>query len=160
MEYWTNKLGGWVFNFHIMEGIAIYTLILMHPIMFVLMNHFIGKGFDAFFVFLGFCVLCHTKLDLYYMLGRTAFWLLNISVWAGLLRASTQFMRVNWRKFHVLNYLIFLIVGFHGFLLGTDFSYPPFIFFAVPAYLTILIVVIFVKLPTLFASLKPQIPAS
>ncbi|HKC04728.1 MAG TPA: hypothetical protein VKC54_02560 [Patescibacteria group bacterium] len=152
MDFWTEKLGGWVFKFHIMEGITIYTLIVLHPISFMVFNYFIGHGLNPFFVFVDFCILCSTKIDLYYTLGRTAFWLLNISVWAALFRTATPFMRVNWRKFHILNYLVFLIVGLHGFFLGTDFSYMPFIIFAIPAYITVLGIIIFIKLPGLFRS--------
>lgn len=143
MEFWTNKLGGWIFNFHINEGIAVYALIILHPITFMIFNHFIGKGWDPFFVFTDFCVLCKTNIDLFYTLGRLSFWLLNVSVWAGLLRMSTPFMRVNWRKFHILNYVIFLLIGVHSIGIGTDVGTPPFSFFHGPALAVVTGIIIY-----------------
>ena len=153
MEQWTEKLGGWVFRFHILEGVAIYLLVLMHPIFFVLYNYFYGKGFDPFYVFTQVCVICKQQ-ELYYTLGRVSFWLINITVITGLFRAATPYMRKNWTKFHILNYFIFLIVGIHGLSIGTDFRTLPFFAFAVVAYLIVLYVVLFKKLPSLFSFLK------
>jgi hypothetical protein len=153
MEKWTEKLGGWVLNFHIREGIIIYSLVILHPLVFVLFRHFSGQGTDPVFVYLGFCVFCQTQLDLYYTLGRTAFWLLTIGVLAGLFRASTPFMRVNWKKFHVVNYAVFLIVGIHGLSLGTDFRSMPFFAFAILAYLLVLFTIIR-KIPNVFSTFK------
>jgi len=143
MSYWTQKLGGWIFNFHILEGVTVYTLIILHPLTFMVFNYFIGHGFNPFFVLVDFCILCSNRIDFYYTLGRTAFWLLNITVWAGLLRVSTPFMRVNWRKFHILNYAVFLIVGLHSIGLGTDVGTPPFSFFHGPALVIVSLIIIY-----------------
>ena len=143
MNYWTEKFGGWIFNFHITEGIIAYILIILHPVSFVFFNYFAGVGFNPFFVFVDFCVLCSTRKDLYYTLGRISFWLLNISVWAGLLRTTTPFMRVNWRKFHILNYLIFMLIGLHSIGVGTDIGTPPFSFFHGPSLVIVSLIIIF-----------------
>ena len=147
------KLGGWVFKFHVIEGIFIYVLVFLHPIFFMLFNYFTGHGLNPFYVFTDICVLCDRKIDLYYTLGRVSFWLINVTVLAGLFRAATPFMRLHWRKFHIFNYLVFLIVGIHGLLLGTDFSRMPFFAFAILAYL-IVIWTIIRKLPLLFEYFK------
>ena len=154
MEWFTNRVGGWVFRFHIVEGVVIYTLVFLHPVMFLVFNYFQGKGFDPFYVFTQICVLCPNRLELYYTLGRVSFWLLTIAVFAGLFRAATPFMRANWRKFHVLNYLVFLIIGIHGLSIGTDFMTEPFFGFAIVAYLVVLYIVIIKKLPQLYMVLK------
>jgi predicted ferric reductase len=153
MERWINKFGGWVFNFHVFNGIVIYTLAILHPLAFLLSRHFIGAGLDPIFVFLGFCFYCQTKLDLYYTLGRIAFWLITIGVLAGFLRKSTPFMRFNWRKFHILNYVAFLIIGVHGYLLGTDFLTQPFFTFSIIAYLLVIYTIVR-KLPNLILFCK------
>lgn len=142
MEKWTEKLGGWIFQYHIAEGIVIYCLVILHPIMFVVYNYFTLHTIDPVYVFLGFCLLCHPMIEYYYTLGRVAFWLLTIGVSAGLFRASTPFLRVHWRKFHVLNYLVFLIIGIHGLSIGTDFMMMPFFPFAILAYVIVLYTVI------------------
>ncbi|KKQ91724.1 MAG: hypothetical protein UU16_C0014G0001 [Candidatus Woesebacteria bacterium GW2011_GWA2_40_7] len=143
MEKWTNKLGGWIFRFHIIEGVIAYILIILHPISFMFFNYFLGRGLDPFYIFTGFCLLCPTRIDFFYTLGRVSFWLLNISVWAGLLRAATPYMRVNWRKFHILNYLVFVLIGIHSIGVGTDVGTPPFSFFHGPALITVGIIIIY-----------------
>jgi predicted ferric reductase len=156
MERWINKFGGWVFNFHVLNGIVIYSLAILHPTMFLLSRYFIGVGADPIFIFLGFCIYCHTKFDFYYTLGRVGFWLITVGVLAGFFRKSTSFMRFNWRKFHVLNYVAFLIIGAHGYLLGTDYLTQPFFTFSIIAYLLVLYTVIR-KLPSLFSFYKKWI---
>ncbi|HJY98925.1 MAG TPA: hypothetical protein VJ227_04380 [Patescibacteria group bacterium] len=142
MHWFIDKLGAWVFKFHIVEGVTIYTLVVLHTIGFLLFNYFSGKGFDPFYVFLGFCILCENATELLYTLGRISFWLLTIAVFAGLLRTATPFLRIHWRKFHVLNYLVFLLVGVHGFFVGTDFRTMPFFIVGAGAYLFVLMIVI------------------
>jgi sulfoxide reductase heme-binding subunit YedZ len=149
MSFWKEKLGTWIFKFHIRQGIGIYTLVLLHPIFLGLANHFSGHGFDPFFIFTDVCVLCHTFLDFYYTLGRVAFWILTLVVFAGLFQVANPWLRKNWQKLHVLNYVVFLIVGLHGFFLGTDFRIQPFFAMAVVIYVIILAIVIFVELPRL-----------
>lgn len=153
MQRWTEKLGGWVLRFHINEGVAIYLIILMHPIFFMLYRYFTGVGLDPFYIFTQVCILCQYRIELYYTLGRVSFWLINMTVFAGLFRMSTPFMRMNWRKFHVFNYLVFLIIGIHGLSIGTDFMVMPFFAFAIIAYLIVIYTVIR-KLPGLFSFLQ------
>jgi len=156
MEKLTKKLGGWVFNFHVWEGIIIYFLLILHPLMFMFFQHFIGQGTDPINVFLGVCLFCDPKIEYFYTLGRVAFWLITIGVFAGLYRSANPFMKKNWRKFHVLNYFVFLLIGVHGFILGPDLPTKPFIYFAIPVYLIILYTIVR-KLPGLFASYRKWI---
>lgn len=152
MEKWTKKFGGWVFRFHIIEGVFIYLLVVLHPVFFMLYNYFYGRGFDPFYVFTQVCVLCRPR-ELYYTLGRVSFWLVNIVIYTVIFRSATPYLRANWRKLHVINYVIFLLVGIHGFSSGTDFRVMPFFAFAVVAYL-IVIYRIILKLPSLFVAYK------
>ncbi len=153
MERWINKFGGWVFKFHIFNGIAIYTLAILHPLAFLFSRYFLGIGADPIFIFLGFCIYCQTKLDFYYTLGRIAFWLLTIGVLAGFFRNATPFMRFNWRKFHILNYAAFLIIGVHEYLVGTDYMAQPFFAFSIIAYLLVLYTIVR-KLPSIILFCK------
>ena len=133
MPYLTQKFGGWIFNFHVMEGILIYILVLGHPALYMAYRYLIGQGLDPFFIFTNVCVLCHTKLDLYYTFGRVAFWFITIGVFAGLYRTATPFLRTHWRKFHILNYFAFLFVGYHSLMLGSDLGTAPFAYFHGPS---------------------------
>ena len=149
MQWWTEKFGGWVFKFHIYEGVFVYLFMLIHTFSFLLFNYFLYQKFDPIFVYFDVCLLCKTTADYFYTIGRISFWLLTITVFAGLFRASTPFMRANWRKFHTLNYLVFLLTGVHAYFLGTDFFTKPFFYFAIFAYAAVLYIVIFKKLPEL-----------
>jgi len=156
MEKWAKKFGGWVFNFHVWEGIIIYSLVVLHPLMFMFLQHFVGHGTDPINVFLGICLFCDPKIEYVYTLGRIAFWLLTIGVFAGIYRSANSFMKKNWRKFHVLNYLAFLLIGIHGFILGPDIPSKPFIYFAIVAYLLVVYTIVR-KLPALLVSYKKWI---
>src|SRR4030042_2301674 len=150
MDKWERKLGEWVFKYHVIEGIIIYCLALLHPLSLMFLNYFVGSGLNPYFVFIDVCLICRYPIDYYYTLGRISFWLLTVTVFAGLFRKATPWLKKNWRKLHVLNYLVFLIVGAHGFLIGTDFRTLPFFLFAIIAYSIVVGVVVFIELPRLY----------
>lgn len=138
MNKWIEKFGGWIFKFHVIEGIFAYLFILSHPLFFVLINYKLKGTFDPFYVFTDFCVLCQNKLELYYTFGRVAFWLITIAVLAAELRTQPWLLR-NWRKFHILSYFAFFFVALHSWNVGSDIASKPFIWF----YWTATILVIF-----------------
>ena len=146
----TKWLGEWVFNFHIWDGIIAYILIFLHPLLLVFFNHFAGVGWDPYAVFINACLLCKTPMEYYYTLGMIAFWLLTLTVFMGIYRNYNLWFKRNWRKFHVFNYVVFLVVGLHGFLIGTDFKVQPFYSFAILASLTVTGIIIFVEIPRLY----------
>ncbi len=149
MSVWIKKIGGWIFKFHLFEVGLVYTLALAHPLFLILFNHFVGIGWDPYRVFINVCLLCQTPLLYYYTLGMISFWLLTLAVFGGLFRSASPWLKTHWRKLHILNYIVFLIVGLHGFLIGTDFRYQPFYSFALVAYALVAGVVIFIELPRL-----------
>jgi predicted ferric reductase len=150
----TKKLGEWVFSFHVFEGALAYTLVLLHPIFFLLSTYFAGGKFDPYVAFVNVCLLCNSPAGYYQTLGIISFWLLSVAVFAALFRKSTPWLKANWRKFHVINYVTFLVVGAHGFLLGLDFRVQPFFTFAVLAYAIVLGIVVFIELPRLFKNFR------
>ena len=154
MGKFSEKLGTWVFKFHFFEGGLIYTLALAHPLSLVLFNHFTGIGWDPYRVFINACLLCQSQLEYYYTLGMLSFWLLTVAVFAGIFRASTPWLKANWRKLHVINYVVFLIIGLHGFLIGTDFRIQPFYLFAILAYVLVAGIIIFVEIPRLHKNFR------
>jgi methionine sulfoxide reductase heme-binding subunit len=129
MEKFAKKVGNWIFNFHVGEGILVYLLIIFHPVAFVFFQYFIGKGLDPITAFLGICIFCDPKIEYLYTLGRIAFWFLTIGVLAGIYR---------WRKMHILNYLVFLLMVVHGFILGPDVAAKPFLYFTIVSTLLVL----------------------
>lgn len=142
MPKWIEKLGGWIFKFHITEGLIAYALVVLHPLMFFLFNYFIYQSLDIFYIFVDICILCKPPIEYFYSLGRLAFWLLTISVSAALFRTATPFMRIHWKKFHMINYLTFLVIWTHSLGVGSDIGTFPFSIFHGPALVIIVWVTI------------------
>lgn len=126
MDKLVKKLGGWILNFHIFEGILTYLLVLVHPLLLVLFNFKVTGIFDPFYVFTDFCALCQTKPEYFLTLGRIAFWFFTLSVFVAIYRKGIS-IKKNWRKFHILNYLTFFLVAIHAYFLGSDRSRFPFV---------------------------------
>ena len=70
MPKWIEKLGAWVFKFHIFEGLIAYTLVILHPLMFFLFNYFIYRSLDIFYIFVDLCILCKPPVEYFYSLGK------------------------------------------------------------------------------------------
>lgn len=122
------KLGPWVFKFHITEGPIAYALIVTHPLLFLAFNYFSRGVIDPFYIFLGFCILCTTRTEFFYTFGRVGFWLVSAAVFAAFFRTS-PWLRDNWRKIHILNYFVFFLIAIHSYFIGTDSHFPPFVYF-------------------------------
>jgi sulfoxide reductase heme-binding subunit YedZ len=128
MPRWTERLGGWIFRFHLVEGAVVYSLIFLHPLVFLVSKYIATKALDPFYVFTGFCVLCQVRKEFFYTFGRLAFWLISAAVLAAKLR-NLPWWKDNWRKFHILNYPVFFLAAIHSFFIGTDGQSFPFIIF-------------------------------
>lgn len=122
------KLGGWIYKFHIAEGIFTYLFILGHPLLFVLLNYKLKGAVDPFYVYTDICLICKPLIEYYYTFGRVAFWFLTIGVAAGYFRTH-PWLRVHWLKFHILNYLAFYLIALHAYFAGSDVQTTPFVWF-------------------------------
>jgi predicted ferric reductase len=139
MDYFRKILGKNALNIHITNGLFAYTAILIHPIMWIVINYFVRGKIDPYFPFVDICILCQNSLDWVYNFGRFGFWLATIAVIAGLFRGYNSFMRNNWRKFHILNYFAFLFVAIHSIFKGTDALTPIFLMMYILGVLMFLI---------------------
>ena len=128
MGKWIEKLGGWVFKFHVLEGAVIYSLVSLHPLLFVLFRFKSLGILDPFYVFTDVCVLCANKIEFLYTLGRVGFWLITLAVVVVELRIQ-PWLRIHWRKFHIFNYFAFLLIAVHARGVGTDTRFTPFVWF-------------------------------
>ncbi len=125
----TNKFGSWVFKVHAIQGPIIYLLAMIHPFFLLVFNYKLFHTIDPFYIYTQACLLCKTKIELFYTFGRLAFWLLTIGVFAALFRNSEGWLKKNWRKLHILNYVVFFFVAIHGYFLGSDFKIFPLNYF-------------------------------
>ena len=142
------RLGNFIFKFHMLQGALAYSLILLHPLLFVILNFRLTNKFDPFYVFTDFCVLCSKRVEYFYTLGRISFWLITLAVVAAKLRSSI-ILRKNWRRVHVLNYLAFFLVSAHAYFIGTDIKLEPVIFIYF-TYITIALILLAVRVVRLF----------
>lgn len=125
MDKLTQKFGGWIFKFHIWEGIIIYSLIVGHIMTYFLFLTLARGTFDPFYIFTDFCVLCETKDELFITLGRLSFWMITLAVLAAKFRALVE-LRKNWKYFHYLNYVVFVLTAIHAKFIGSDIMSPPY----------------------------------
>ena len=154
MNKLTKIFGGWVLNVSVIEGTITYCLAFLHPVFFLIQNRFNGRGWDPYVVFINACLFCNTPTNLYYTLGMISFWLLTIVFFVGVFKHYNLWFKKNWRKFTILNYVVFLVAGAHAFLIGTDFKVKPFYYFAVIAYAIIVGIVVFVEIPRLYRNFR------
>jgi hypothetical protein len=133
-----SRFGGWVAKYHFQQGIIIGTLIFMHPVMLFVERYLSLHILDPFYIFTDVCLLCQNKRDLFLTAGRFGFGLMVTGIIAGKIR-EWEWWKENWRYFHWLNYLGFLVIFFHGFKLGTDFHSP---FYLPVAYFSLGLVLI------------------
>ena len=149
MDKLTTKLGGWVYRYHLWQGRIIYALILSHTMALVLF-HFVARGvFDPFYVYIDICVLCKYQSELFYSLGRIAFWLISFAILASTFR-TRGLLRKYWRVFHWFNYFAFGFVAYHAYRVGTDAQTQPF-------YSLFLVLVLFVGMTILLKFYKVMI---
>ncbi len=98
--------------FHRTEGLFALVFICLHPFM-----RYIGLGLSPIQYLTAQTV--PSELVLYLWLGYFQITLLLTTITAALLR-KTKFLRNQWRKFHVFNYVAFFSVLIHGWFLGSD----------------------------------------
>lgn len=154
LPFLIKKFGKWVVKLHIAEGLITYLLALMHVISFVLVGYFSGGGLNIYTGLINVCFLCNHFSDYYYTAGKISFWLLTLTVGAGILRKTGSWFIKNWEKVHVLNYAVFIVVGFHGFFMGSYIKSQPFFTLAVLAMFAVFGMLIFLKIPRWYRSFK------
>ena len=118
-------------NIHMINGILAYTFVFIHPITYLIYRYFAMGKIDPFYVFVDVCVLCQGAYEHYFNLGRISFYLVTIAVIAVKFRNISKWLKTNWRKLHILNYLAFYFVSFHSILIGTDSKKPFFLIYFV-----------------------------
>jgi predicted ferric reductase len=157
MDRISKIFGAWVFRPHILIGLKTYLLVLLHPISVLFFRFFSGQKLDPYAVFVNACLLCQNKYQYFLTIGIISFWLLTLAIIMAILRKANPWFKTNWKKFHYLNYIVFLAIGAHGFLLGTDFRVQPFYGFAILAYSIVVGIVIFIELPQIYKSFRSWI---
>lgn len=115
----TEKLGGWFYNFHIIQGIIAYSLIVLHPLIYLAFLTIAKNSFDPFYIFIDICISCQTKSELYISLGRIALYLVTIAVIIARFRVIPA-LRKYWRIGHTINYPVFYLVAIHAKKIGSN----------------------------------------
>lgn len=139
-SWFTGKLGSWILKFNKIEILTAYFFIFLGLASLMTYYYFATKTLDPFYIFTQVCVLCNHPSEYYMTFGRISFWLAVIVI--------------LWKKFDYLNYLIFLFMGLFGYFVLPGFHFLPFLVFAIAAYLVVLYIVLFKKLPELFHDIR------
>lgn len=129
MDKLTSKFGGWIFKVYTIQGLIIYLLAIIHPLFLLIFNFKVFHTFDPFYIYTQACLLCPKQVELFYTFGRLALWFLTIGVFAAIFKNSEGWMKTNWRKLHLFNYVVFFFVAVHGWFVGSDFHLSPLKFF-------------------------------
>jgi len=96
-------------NIHHHLARAGVALVLLHPLLVAYQS-----GLSAFLP------VFYPVMDFLMLAGRPAFYIILIAVLAGVYRKRIP---KKWRDIHALNYLGFVLVFFHAWLIGTDLQY-------------------------------------
>lgn len=116
-------------KFHMWNGILAYTFILIHPLLLIVYKYLYISKIDPFYVFTDVCLLCDGKYEYLINFGRLAFYFLTIGVLASYFRNINDWLKINWRKLHILNYFAFYFVSIHSYNIGTDATTKLFLIF-------------------------------
>lgn len=117
-----------------------YLFIFISLLLILAMRYLGGYGADPFYTFTQVCALCESPYEYYLTLGRVSFWL-----------AATVLI---WKKLEDLNYLIFLLIGAQIYYMAQEIRSFPFIVFAAIAYLIVLYLIVFKKLPEYYRTFR------
>jgi hypothetical protein len=123
----------------------IFPLFIVHPILYVAFNYLYGKGFNPYAGFVNICLLCDTPAKYYYSIGIGAFWILMITLFL---------VFKKWKYSHVLTYVVFFLVGIHGYFLGWYFRMQPYFTIVIVMYAVVLGLFIFRETPSLFKAFR------
>jgi len=121
MEKWVQLIGGFAFRLHIVNGVFILLLVLVHPFLYFLSKTSDVKTFIKMIIF----PQSETIADVWVNFGRIALTLLVIGTTAGYYRTK-PFFRNKWLLFHYFHYLAFAIISIHSYYIGTDVKSWPF----------------------------------
>lgn len=133
---------------HMLNGILTYIVVLIHPIFYLLFRYYAIGKIDPLYVFVDVCVLCQGIHEHYLNLGRISFYLLTITVISVKFKNISNWLKENWRKLHILNYVAFYFVSIHSILIGTDSKNIFFIIYFLICQLIVLVSV-YKKLKTI-----------
>lgn len=106
-----------VFPFHIFQGISALLFAFLHPL-FLFISLPAAERFKLPITFVA------PGLDKFVFLGDTGLFLLFVGVAAGALR-KTAWLKKYWHRIHFVNYLVFFLIFFHSWNLGTDVQSSP-----------------------------------
>ncbi len=143
LEKFVKKYGNWINKVHEIQGYLILILAIIHPVFLLLFNFKIFHTFDPFYVYTQLCLLCKSKFEFIYTLGRFAFWLLILGVFSTLLKNSALWLKRNWRKLHSLNIIVFILSALHGYFLSSDFKIFPLNYIFIGEIITVILLILF-----------------
>jgi len=138
MNKMVQLIGAKAYWIHVLQGLTIYSLILIHPTMYILFNYSLTKNlFDSLLLIMP---TFRDQAEIYLVFGKSAFLIFSLTVGAAYFRTK-PFLRKYWDKIHLLNYFVFYFVFYHA-RVGSDLGSQPFDTFYWIAFVIITYIVI------------------
>lgn len=107
---WLQSLFPGILRYHRWQGAFAFLLAMLHPLLLIG-----GIGLEAYLR----DAFVAPDLVLFVWFGRLALFLLALTVATALLR-RLQWLRRRWHAIHYLNYVIFVLVWIHSWMVGSD----------------------------------------
>ena len=108
--WWLYRRAPVLLRFHRTHGIIAFSFAVLHPVLLIAavgLTAFLQKSFVP------------AELRIYATIGTIQLVLLTIAVLVALVRRM-PWLRRHWKKFHILNYVVFILIWIHSWFLGTD----------------------------------------
>lgn len=116
---WVQIMGASGYKLHITFGIATAIIVFTHPVFYYLIAYEAGYLRDILIPDIT------DPFEIYLLYGRFALFLLVVASLIAYFRTKRIFRRI-WRRIHLLNYFIYVLVVLHATGAGTDFMSFPF----------------------------------
>lgn len=116
-------------RFHKINGIFTYFFVLLHPVIYLFYRYLASSKIDFYFVFVDACVICGNLENHFINLGRFALYFITIAVVVAKFNGISSWLKTNWKRLHLLNYVAFYLVSLHSILIGTDSNKTPFVIY-------------------------------
>ncbi|MBI3626765.1 FAD-dependent oxidoreductase [Candidatus Uhrbacteria bacterium] len=128
---WLRKIFSKVLKFHMTEGVFAFLFAVLHPTLLLM-----ATGLNGYLRF----AYVDPRLKIFAIIGEIQLVLLFVTVGTAIFMKH-PWLRTRWRKIHLLNYGIFVLVWIHSWFLGSDVQTSNlkylWVFYAVTAGLSV-----------------------
>lgn len=141
-SYFAKIFGPRFRKFHPTSGVVVLVLVILHPLIFRLIQS-LNDNLKVIDIFLPNFTTSNSTLI---SIGQIAFYLLLLTAFVAIFRRNKLIARF-WFRIHILNFLVFFLLFYHSYKIGTDTALFP-LNFLWPAMAIIIFFIIIFKIST------------